>query len=448
MSDGNYVFLSYSHKDNISYYIDVLNIGGYNTVFDETISFGEEWDLKVRRQLSNSRCKGMFVFLSEKSAASNAVLTEIEYAEKYNKPYAAITLNNESPQKIFAEALRSGNEMARFVIENLSVYFPQNKLYLLKNDFNLDLKGKLSQTFKEWGLLPNSNADDVFTASTYTSMILGEKERLHWQENGYVKFDNEAIDKALASLPDNNLTVLDLGCSDALVTYSRFANRPQFKKIIGVDYNQSDLDAAKERCKNDPRFCFYKVDLNSSDFCCAIKNIMQENDIKGFDLVFAAFILQHVQKPKLLLLRLFDLFNPGGKIIIRESDDGSKLCFPNDSLAEEIIKRTNAVIKSSDRIIGRKLYPYLSELGYENIELLYSIDDTINKTRREKEWLFTMGFSFRLNRIKSIYAENPGNEFLKKEIQWLENALDKLKTVFFSRDFYYTVRSYIAIGSA
>lgn len=448
MSETNYVFLSYSHKDNINDYIDVLNLGGFNAIFDETISFGEEWDLKVRRQLSNPRCKGMLVFLSEKSASSNAVLTEIEYAEKYNKPYAAITLNNDSPQKIFAEAIRVGNELTKFVIESLSEYFPQNKLYLLKKDFYLTPQSKLSQTLQEWGLRSDRNTAEEFTASTYSSNIIGEKDRLHWQENGYIKFDNEAIDKALSDLPDNNLAVLDLGCSDALVTYSRFANRPQFKKIIGVDYNQADLDLAKERCKNDPRFSFYKVDLNSPDFCCTIKSIMQENDIKGFDLIFATFILQHVQKPKLLLLKLFDIFNPGGKIIIRESDDGCKICFPNDTLSEEIIKRTNAIIKSSDRIIGRKLYPFLSELGYENIELMYSIEDTINKTRREKEWLFTMGFSFRLNRIKSIYNENPGNEFLKKEIQWLEGALDKLKTVFFSRDFYYTVRSFIAIGSA
>ena len=69
-------------------------------------------------------------------------------------------------------------------------------------------------------------------------------------------------------------------------------------------------------------------------------------------------------------------------------------------------------------------------------------------SHEEKEWLFTMGFAFRMNRIKSIYDENPGNEFLRKELQWLETALDKLKISFFSMNFCYSVRAYIAIGSA
>lgn len=448
MGEKNYLFLSYSHGDSIDEFVNVLHAGGYATVFDETISFGEEWDLKVRRQLRNPRCKGMLVFLSEKSASSNAVLTEIEYAEKYDKPYAAITLNNETPQKIFAAAVRHGNENAQFVVESMAEYFPQNKLYILKSDFDLSCGSKLHKTFSEWGIRPDSDTADDYIASTYKSTILGEKERLRWQADGYVDFDKSAIDRAIQTLPDKELVVLDLGCSDALVTYSRFASRHEVVKVIGVDYNEKDIEAAKVRCKDDPRFVFYNVDLNRSDFNLQIKEILRENGVDGVDIVFAAFIVQHVINPKILLLKLFDILKPGGKVIIRESDDGSKICYPNDKLAEEIIRRTNAIIKSSDRDIGRKLYSYLSELGYENIEVLYSVNDTVNKSRKEKEWLFTMGFAFRMNRIKSIYDENPGNEFLRKELQWLETALDKLKISFFSMNFCYSVRAYIAIGSA
>jgi len=58
-----------------------------------------------------------------------------------------------------------------------------------------------------------------------------------------------------------------------------------------------------------------------------------------------------------------------------------------------------------------------------------------------------MGFSFRLNRIKSILNENPDNEFLKKELVWLEKSIETLSESFYSKGHYYSVRAFIAIGS-
>ena len=177
-----------------------------------------------------------------------------------------------------------------------------------------------------------------------------------------------------------------------------------------------------------------------------IKKILKEQHIDGIDLAFAAFIVQHVIDQKLFLLRLFDLFTGEGKLIIRESDDGCKIGYPKDDLMEEIMHRSNLLIKSSDRLIGRKLYSFLCELGYNDIQILYQIDDTINKSRKEKEWLFTMGFSFRLNRIRNILNDNPDNRMLQTELGWLESAVERLKSQFFSNGFYYSARSFIAIS--
>ena len=237
-----------------------------------------------------------------------------------------------------------------------------------------------------------------------------------------------------------------MGCSDGYVSYSRFAHIDRIKKVICVDYNQKDLDDAMAQYA-DEKFAFYNIDLNSENFLADIRVILKKEGVKGVDIVFAAFIMQHVKDARILPLRLFDILNKGGKVIVRESDDGCKVGFPGDKLAEEIIKRTNAIIKSSDRDFGRKLYPYMNELGYDDVELMYQITDTIGKNRREREWLFTMGFGFRLNRVKSILDENPDSEFLRKEYEWLKEALDKLRMIFHSRGYYYSARAFIAIGS-
>lgn len=446
MRTNDYIFISYSHGDFITDFITKLTDAGYSTVFDETISYGEEWDLKVRRQISNQRCRGLLLFLSDKSVRSNAILTEIEYAERYGKPYTAVVLSDRLPEEVFNEAFESENENEAFVAKSIAEFFPANKLYIKKEEFDFNSCKKLKQTFAEWGFAPDSTQIADYVASTYSSEISGEKERLEWQARGYVEFDGAAIKRAIERTGKDKLTVLDIGCSNGNVTYSRFSSFESVIKVIGVDYNENDLSVAREKYKDDARFSFYNVDLNDDCLVARLKKILKENGIDGVDIIFASFIMQHVKEPKILLLRLYEVLSPEGQIIIRESDDGSKVGYPDDKLAEEIISRTNKIIKSSDRDFGRKLYPYLNELGYENVEMMYSISDTIGKTRREKEWMFTMYFSFRLNRIKSILAENPENEFLQKEVEWLEGALNRLRVTFFSRGYYYSARAYIAIA--
>lgn len=447
MAENSYIFLSYSHHgESIEEYVRLIEDEGYHVVYDSEISFGEEWDLKVRRQVNNSRCKGMLLFLTERAAQSNAVLTELEYAEKYSKPYIAVVLQHDTPDEIFSTAKAVANADKKFIVESIAEFFPQNKLYIHKNEFDFHRTSKLKKTFASWGYYPDEKQSAEYTASTYSSEIYGEKERLKWQADGYTEFDAQAIQKALSKLQGDNLVVLDLGCSDGYVSYSRFAHIDRIKKVICVDYNQKDLDDAIAQYA-DEKFAFYNIDLNSENFLADIRVILNKEGVKGVDVVFAAFIMQHVKDARILLLRLFDILNKGGKVIVRESDDGCKVGFPGDKLAEEIIKRTNAIIKSSDRDFGRKLYPYMNELGYDDVELMYQITDTIGKNRREREWLFTMGFGFRLNRVKSILDENPDSEFLRKEYEWLKEALDKLRMIFHSRGYYYSARAFIAIGS-
>lgn len=448
MAGSNYIFLSYSHHGkSIEPYITKIEDAGYHVVYDEDISFGELWNRKVRRQINNPRCKGLLLFLTEQAAVSDPILTEMEYARSYSKPVVAVVLQHSSPQEIFEKAAENANEDERFTVQSIADFFPHNKLFLRQDEIDLEQNTKLRNTFESWGFFPDIENKSGFTASTYSSEIEGEKERLKWQADGYTEFDKEAIDKAVSKIGRKGLIVLDIGCSNGYVTYTRFADNPDIAKVIGVDYNQKDIDEAIRLYGENGKFSFYNVDLDSSTFLDDIRAILREENANGVDIVFAAFIMQHVKDPKVLLLRLFDVLNANGKVIIRESDDGCKVGYPSDELSAEIINRTNKIIKSSDRDFGRKLYPYLNELGYNDIELMYQITDTIGKSRKEKEWLFTMGFGFRLNRIKSILSENPDNDFLLKECRWLEEALKKLRIAFYSRGYYYSARAFIAIAS-
>ena len=337
------------------------------------------------------------------------------------------------------------DENKLYVLNCIMEYLNEAQLFV--SVANIDWE-RIKSTLATWNFYPDDTFAQIeLVTKKYTSEIAGEKERLVRQAQGYYDFDMNAINQVIGSFSRNHLTVLDLGCSNGALTISRFADNPKIYKVIGVDYNQADVDEANQLaaayCN---KFRFYKVDLEDGNIIAKLNEIMQENNIEKFDIVFAALVLHHLNNPKLLLLRLYDIFGDDGKIIIRGSDDGGKLCFPQADLLQEILSRYNKIVTTSDRTNGRKLYNQLYNTGYVGIKMFYSIVDTCEKSRKDKENMYRVGFGFRLNTLDRLISLNPNNVHLKEERDWLGHALIELQQAFCERDFWYCNTSYIAIA--
>jgi len=97
--NGNYVFISYSHRDYRTVYND-LAFFSYNTRkkvrfwYDEGLPAGNDWFAEAEKRLSDPNCVGVIFYLSENLLRSAAVLKEIELVKKLNKQYFTITLDN------------------------------------------------------------------------------------------------------------------------------------------------------------------------------------------------------------------------------------------------------------------------------------------------------------------------------------------------------------------
>lgn len=83
----DYVFLSYSHKDDISGIPEEFRRRGYNVLYDGAMSCGEECDLNARRYTGSGKRKGAVFLVSEKFLVSKPVLTETQYAARSGKPF-------------------------------------------------------------------------------------------------------------------------------------------------------------------------------------------------------------------------------------------------------------------------------------------------------------------------------------------------------------------------
>jgi hypothetical protein len=77
---GNYVFISYSHRDREWVYRRLKDFSQVNLRFwyDIELKIGDEWDEEARYEIEDEKCVGAIIFLSENLAKSAACCKEIK----------------------------------------------------------------------------------------------------------------------------------------------------------------------------------------------------------------------------------------------------------------------------------------------------------------------------------------------------------------------------------
>lgn len=446
----DYVFLSYSHanKDAVSAIIQWFKENRYNVVFDSEIIAGEMWDKAVRGYIGDAKCKGVLVIMSEASLNSFPVLKEMDYAELFHKRSAAILLDDCSVDKLSKARIEAEDNMVK---KEILKYFPDEKMHINAKEIVGKENGAdetLMYTLENWGLHQGSAWDSgSIDISGYTSFIEGEKQRLSSQREVYYSFDMEAINRVLDKYPDDaQLTVLDLGCSNGMLTMSRFTDA-KIAHVVGIDYNQSDIGDAISGC-TDARYNFFCMDMEEEGFKERLVKELSSLSIAKVDIVFMALTLHHLKKPQKLLRSLKDVLNSNGCLIIRGSDDGAKLCHPENELMHEFFDRYAKIVnKVTDRNNGRKLYSQLYNSGYSDITMLYQNADTCSRSESDKAVFYHVGFDFREQRLNEIAKKNPSNESIQDEVRWQLATLEKIKGMFMQEDFWYLNTSFIAIAS-
>lgn len=129
-----------------------------------------------------------------------------------------------------------------------------------------------------------------------------------------------------------------------------------------------------------------------------------------------------------------------GNIFIRTADDAFRVCYPHNEVLQEIVELTNSSPNSSARFHARKLYSYLIEAGYKNIEMKNFLVDTANKTLDEKKDMFLSSFSYRkdyfLRQLKQ-YNTQDEQELLIQNNNRMNELLNIMKQDFLLPEFYF-----------
>ena len=192
-----------------------------------------------------------------------------------------------------------------------------------------------------------------------------EAERLHDQATSVRGLLHDGLRYAAGS------RVLEIGCGTGEQTLQLAANSPH-AQIVSVDHAEASLKIARERVEAAGRrnVTFQVGDLFNLPF-----------DDASFDDVFVCFVLEHLNEPLDALRRLRRVVKPGGTITVFEGDHGSWYCHPQ---TPEALRTVQCLIESQARLggdayIGRRLYPLLSEAGYNDVRVrpcMVYVDDS------------------------------------------------------------------------
>lgn len=251
-------------------------------------------------------------------------------------------------------------------------------------------------------------------------------EKLKKQAIGNQNFDDYVLNES-RMLEYNDLKVLDIGCSNGFKTKLLFDKYSNITHIAGIDIDQCAIAEAKSNFKDNNKYKFESKDIDNLD---------RKNK---YDIINLSYVLQHLKKPLEVLKKLKGILSDRGIIIIKVPDDSFKFCYPDSEdllhkifdLYENQIMIKQDITRYTDRYIGKKVYSYLIENHYKDIQLYYSVTDTIGKTLEERLKLYESSIAFRCANNKNNVSEETKDEMNK--------LLSRLKEIFEKDNFYYTM---------
>jgi ubiquinone/menaquinone biosynthesis C-methylase UbiE len=155
--------------------------------------------------------------------------------------------------------------------------------------------------------------------------------------------------------------VLEAGCGVGAQTVTLARNSPE-ALITSIDIS-SDSVAEAERCVTEAglrNVRFQQADIFNLPFAP-----------HSFDHIFVCFVLEHLPEPAEALRTLQTYLRRGGTITVIEGDHGSAYFHPHSQAAQQAIQCQVELQRRAggNALIGRELYPLLSDAGYNAIHV-------------------------------------------------------------------------------
>ena len=427
---GNQIFISYRRKDGFypAYLLYKELIGQNFTVFFDLKSLrtGVFPDI-IRQNIED--CTDFILIVSDSTfsqrifQADDWVHRELALALRLNKNVVPVFVNGTIPDDLPEDIAHIKNRQGLQQIDPNLISENYKKL------IDERLVSKPQKMILPWKMR---------RCSAYDVNYGDEQERLAIQSNNAYLSDMNVLAGYGGGI------VLDVGAAFGTVTVSRFSDE-KYPKVYGFDRSVKCVEYANLHSSD--KFEFFVADLEADDFRSNMQSFMRERGIKGFDIIFSSLVLHHLKDPELALRNLRRLLVKGGIIIVRGSDDGTKAAYPDPrGMLKTIVDKTLACPNTSDRLNGRKIYSWLIESGFSDVEMFSFMRDTSRMDMDDREDLFRESFSYRLNYFRKEWESHPEDPDKFQEFDEMETLLAMFENEFMKESFWYAEYDYIGVG--
>lgn len=157
------------------------------------------------------------------------------------------------------------------------------------------------------------------------------------------------------------MRIADIGCGPGKTTSILHQMVQPGGQTIGIDFSEDRICRAKSRYVDDG-LSFYCLDIHDD-----------LSDLGKFDLIWMRFVLEYHRTSAFKIVRhLADLLNPGGILCLIDLDQNClnhygtspRLSATMKGLMDHLTKH-----KDFDPLAGRKLYSYLYDMNFKNIDI-------------------------------------------------------------------------------
>ena len=221
-----------------------------------------------------------------------------------------------------------------------------------------------------------------------------------------VKTDPEAVrEQALWCGLIPGMRVLDAGCGPGRVTSLLHEITQPNGTILGVDYSTERIEYAIKNFGTGKT----GIDFRIHDLRNPLKNVGL------FDLIWVRFVLEYNRAEAVKIVHnLSDCLKPGGCLCLLDLDYNCLSHYELPQKMEKILLQAMSMAELAnnfDPYVGRKLYSYLYDLGYENIRMDMKAHHLIYGKAKEPDlfnWTKKMEIASR--RASDIFEGYPGGQ--------------------------------------
>lgn len=157
----------------------------------------------------------------------------------------------------------------------------------------------------------------------------------------------------------DGMTCLDVGCGGGDVTAEIAGRVGPRGRVVGVDIDETKLEVARRETGEQG---IRNVEFRALD-------IRRQEAGSGFDLVYARFLLTHLDDPAGAVAAFRRHLRPGGLVVVEDIDFSGCFTYPESQAFRRYHDLYCAVVRSrgGDPNIGPRLPSLLAEGGFEGV---------------------------------------------------------------------------------